>query len=63
VSCAFFVRRFNHRAHLLIPRLRLGEANNRYVSDTTGRYVALRQINDEADAEIRTDLNNPEALP
>ena len=38
---------------------RLSEANNRYVSDTTGRYVALRQINDEADTEIRTDLNNP----
>ena len=38
---------------------RLGEANNRYVSDTTGRYAALRQINDEADTEIRTDLNNP----
>ncbi len=39
---------------------RLSEANNRYVSDTTGRYVALRQINDEADTEIRTDLNNPD---
>ena len=38
---------------------RLSEANNRYVSDTTGRYAALRQINDEADTEIRTDLNNP----
>ena len=38
---------------------RLGEANNRYVSDTTGRYASLRQINDEADNEIRTDLNNP----
>ncbi|GAA4055996.1 hypothetical protein GCM10022409_49110 [Hymenobacter glaciei] len=38
---------------------RLGEANNRYVSDTVGRYAALRQINDEADTEIRTDLNNP----
>ena len=38
---------------------RLGEANNRYVRDTVGRYAALRQINDEADNEIRTDLNNP----
>jgi len=38
---------------------RLSEANNRYVSDTVGRYASLRQINDEADNEIRTDLNNP----
>ena len=38
---------------------RLGEVNNRYVSDTVGRYASLRQINDEADNEIRTDLNNP----
>ena len=38
---------------------RLGEANNRYVRDTVGRYTALRQINDEADNEIRTDLDNP----
>ena len=38
---------------------RLGEANNRYVRDTVGRYASLRQINDEADNEIRTDLNNP----
>ncbi|MCI1186741.1 hypothetical protein MON38_04875 [Hymenobacter sp. DH14] len=37
---------------------RLGEANNRYVSDTTGRYATLRQINDDADNEIRTDLGN-----
>ena len=39
---------------------RLGEANNRYVTDTVGRYATLRQINDEADTEIRTDLNNPD---
>ena len=38
---------------------RLGEAKNRYVADTVGRYATLRQINDEADNEIRTDLNNP----
>ena len=38
---------------------RLGEAKNRYVSDTTGQYAAMRRINDEADTEIRTDLNNP----
>ncbi|MET4074734.1 hypothetical protein [Hymenobacter sp. UYCo722] len=38
---------------------RLGEANNRYVTDTVGRYTTLRQINDDADNEIRTDLNNP----
>ena len=38
---------------------RMSEANNRYVTDTVGRYATLRQINDEADNEIRTDLNNP----
>ena len=38
---------------------RLGEAKNRYIADTVGRYATLRQINDEADNEIRTDLNNP----
>ena len=37
---------------------RLGEARNRYTTDTTGQYVAMRQINDEADNEIRTDLGN-----
>ena len=37
---------------------RLGEARNRYTTDTTGQYAAMRQINDEADTEIRTDLGN-----
>ena len=37
---------------------RLAEARNRYTTDTTGQYAALRQINDEADNEIRTDLGN-----
>jgi ABC-type Fe3+-hydroxamate transport system substrate-binding protein len=37
---------------------RLAEAKNRYTTDTTGQYTALRQINDEADNEIRTDLGN-----
>ena len=37
---------------------RLAEARNRYTTDTTGQYAAMRQINDEADNEIRTDLGN-----
>ena len=37
---------------------RLAEARNRYTTDTTGQYAALRQINDEADNEIRTDLGS-----
>ena len=40
---------------------RLGELNTRYATDTTGRYMALRQANDDADNEIRTTLNNPAA--
>ena len=36
----------------------LAEARNRYTTDTTGQYSAMRQINDEADNEIRTDLAN-----
>lgn len=37
---------------------RLAEARNRYTTDTTGQYAALRQINDEADNQIRTDLGS-----
>ncbi|UOQ98942.1 hypothetical protein MUN81_05480 [Hymenobacter sp. 5317J-9] len=38
---------------------RLGELDTRYTTDTTGRYAAVRQINDEADEQVRTTLNNP----
>lgn len=38
---------------------RVGEATTRYATDTTGRYAALRQANDQADEEVRTTLNNP----
>ena len=38
---------------------RLGEMQTRYATDTTGRYLAMRQTNDQADAEVRTTLNNP----
>ena len=40
---------------------RIGELNTRYATDSTGRYLALRTANDEADNEIRTTLNSPEA--
>lgn len=33
---------------------RLNEATTRYTSDTTGRYAALRAINDETDQQVRT---------
>ena len=38
---------------------KLNELQTRYATDTTGRYAAIRQVNDEADNAIRTDLNNP----
>lgn len=38
---------------------RMGEYQTRYATDTTGRYLALRQANDQADEEVRTALNNP----
>ena len=38
---------------------RLGEYQTRYATDTAGRYMAVRQTNDEADEEVRTTLNNP----
>ncbi len=38
---------------------RLGEVETRYTTDTTGRYLAIRQANDQADEEVRTTLNNP----
>lgn len=38
---------------------RLGELETRYGTDTTGRYAAIRQTNDQADEEVRSTLNNP----
>ncbi|MBF9238661.1 hypothetical protein I2I05_14750 [Hymenobacter sp. BT683] len=38
----------------------LGELETRYATDTTGRYLAIREANDRADEEVRTTLNNPE---
>ena len=38
---------------------RMGEYETRYGTDTTGRYLAMRQANDQADEEVRTALNNP----
>ncbi|MDO7850623.1 hypothetical protein [Hymenobacter convexus] len=38
---------------------RLNELETQYANDTTGRYAAIRQANDMADEQIRTDLNNP----
>ena len=40
---------------------RIGELQNQYTTDTTGRYQALRTANDQADEEVRTTLNNPSA--
>ncbi|WP_201982834.1 AsnC family protein [Hymenobacter rubidus] len=37
----------------------LNDINTRYAADTTGRYAAIRQANDVADEQIRTELNNP----
>lgn len=38
---------------------RLNELETQYATDTTGRYAAIRQANDLADEQIRTDLGNP----
>ena len=38
---------------------RLGELQTQYATDTTGRYAAIRQANDQADEQVRTTLNNP----
>ncbi len=38
----------------------LGELETRYSTDTTGRYLAMRETNDRADEEVRTTLNSPE---
>ena len=38
---------------------RLAELDTRYATDTTGRYVALRDVNDNTDREVRRILPNP----
>jgi hypothetical protein len=38
---------------------RLQEANTRYAADTTGRYAALRSINDETDRSVKTIVTDP----
>ena len=37
---------------------RLGELQTRYGTDTTGRYLAVRQTNDQADEEVRGALSS-----
>ncbi|MDO7844875.1 hypothetical protein Q5H92_00790 [Hymenobacter sp. M29] len=39
---------------------RLNELETQYANDTTGRNAAIRQANDLADEQIRTDLNSPD---
>jgi hypothetical protein len=39
---------------------RLNEVNTRYATDTTGRYAALRQINDDTDREVKTYVTEPQ---
>ncbi|WP_216680009.1 hypothetical protein [Hymenobacter siberiensis] len=39
---------------------KLNALQTQYATDTTGRYAAIRQVNDEADNTIRTDLNSPD---
>ncbi|SNC76151.1 hypothetical protein SAMN06265337_3240 [Hymenobacter gelipurpurascens] len=38
---------------------RIQQANTRYATDTTGRYAALRTINDETDRSVKTIVTNP----
>lgn len=39
---------------------RLNEVNTRYTTDTTGRYAALRAVNDETDRSVKTIVTNPD---
>lgn len=39
---------------------RLNEINTSYSSDTTGRYAAMRSVNDETDRSVKTIVTNPE---
>lgn len=38
---------------------RIQQANTRYATDTTGRYAALRTINDETDRTVKTIVTDP----
>jgi hypothetical protein len=38
---------------------RLSELQTQYTTDTTGRYAALRSVNDDTDREIRTIVTEP----
>lgn len=38
----------------------LAAARKQYASDTTGQYAALRTINDNTAAQVKTALNNPQ---
>lgn len=38
---------------------RLNEIETRYATDTTGRYAALRQVNDDTDREVKTIVTDP----
>ena len=42
-----------------VRRQRLAELDTRYSADTAGRYVSLREVNDNTDREIRQILPNP----
>lgn len=39
---------------------RLNEVDGRYTTDTTGRYAALRAINDETDQSVKTVVTEPQ---
>ncbi|WBO83761.1 T-complex 10 C-terminal domain-containing protein [Hymenobacter yonginensis] len=38
---------------------RLGEIETSYATDTTGRYAAIRQVNDDTDREVKTIVTDP----
>ncbi|TGD81621.1 T-complex 10 C-terminal domain-containing protein [Hymenobacter wooponensis] len=38
---------------------RIQQANTQYATDTTGRYAALRSINDETDRSVKTIVTDP----
>ncbi|MCB2376518.1 hypothetical protein LGH70_02930 [Hymenobacter sp. BT635] len=37
---------------------RLGEVKSRYISDTTGQYAAMRQVDNDTDNDIKTVFND-----
>ncbi|WP_375417139.1 hypothetical protein [uncultured Hymenobacter sp.] len=42
-----------------VRRQRRAQLDRRYTADTTGRYAALRQLNDDTDREVRQVLPSP----